>query len=134
MLRWKTAVVLLMSLWLPLQGMAAVVMPFCQHSLNGQRTDVPAAQSHSAHANHHAHAVHAGHDIGGSTHAKADSAPLLSACDNCGQCHLSCAFTLPSPAFPEADRVSFAAPSFVQELPRGVVPRRLHPPPLPALI
>ena len=44
MLRWKTAVVLLMSLWLPLQGMAAVIMPFCDgsQSINVPRHQMPA--------------------------------------------------------------------------------------------
>jgi hypothetical protein len=125
MIRWKLMVVLLMSLWLPLQGIAALVMPFCKHGLGNSATSLDAMH----HQHDERHSAHTGY-----AQDETASASLLSACDDCGHCHLSSTLSLPSPAFPDTDTVTFAAPSFSSNLPRGFVPRRLHPPPLPALI
>lgn len=125
--RWKLAVVLLMSLWLPAQGMAAVVMPFCKHSLAGSAGalhDAPASahDMHGAgHDDHHEGTAH------GPDHATSQT---LSACDDCGHCHLSAASTLPSPGFPDEGLVSFSAPSFTPRLLHGTAPLPLHRPPL----
>jgi hypothetical protein len=127
--RWKLAVVLLMSLWLPAQGMAAVVMPFCKHSLAGSAGalhDAPAS-AHDMHG-----AGHGGHEgkAHGADHAASQA---LSACDDCGHCHLSAACTLPSSGFPDDGLVSFSAPSFAPILARGTAPHPQHRPPLLAL-
>lgn len=132
MRRSKILLILLMSLWLPLQGVAAVVMPFCKHSLAGS-----AGASHSEAAADDGHAAaHVGHE--GSAHPQiadaSGSGPALSACDDCWHCHLSCAVTLPSPALQAAELTSFAAPLFTPSLPLGTAPRPLHRPPLLALI
>jgi phosphohistidine phosphatase len=130
MVRWKLALALLMSLSLPLQGLAAIVMPFCKHSLSHPQ---PVVQVNlGEHAGHHDHSSHAGH--GDDRHAEDASSPLLSACDDCGHCHLSGAFSLPSLAFPDTEVVSFAVPLRSVQVPRGFIPDRLHPPPLPTLI
>lgn len=125
--------VLLMSLWLPLQGVAAVIMPFCKHSLgnSGQSSAVhhAALDDHSGHSDHE-QGGHHGHDA---QQAHGDSGSMLTACDDCGHCHLSCAFTLPSPALPNTAEISFATPQTVAVLPRGIVPFLLNRPPLPAL-
>jgi hypothetical protein len=119
-----------MTMWLPLQGVAAVVMPFCKHSLAGSTGAVDERQG-AAHEHHPA--ARAGHE--GMAHDDSPGlAPAIVACDDCGQCHLSCAFTLPSPGLASTDSASFAAPSFTPALPHGTAPHPLHRPPLPALI
>lgn len=71
------------ALWLPLQAVAAVTMPFCTH---GHQAPV-AAQS----ADGGAHAEHC--------HDTLPETPLPlhdgSACDQCGFCHLACAAMAP---------------------------------------
>jgi ferredoxin len=73
----RRLVLVLVLLWLPLQGVAAVVMPFCK----------PAHAVPAEHTEHHAH--HAGDQ---------HHAPTLHACDDCGVCHLVCAPGVPSEA------------------------------------
>ncbi|MGH8630799.1 MAG: hypothetical protein ACREU7_08545 [Burkholderiales bacterium] len=130
--RWKLAIVLLMSLWLPAQGMAAVVMPFCKHSLSGSAGalhDAPASVHDMHPAGHADHEGMAQHGASGD-HGPSQS---LSACDDCGHCHLSAACTLPTAGFPDGTFVSSSAPSFTPSLPHGTAPHPLHRPPLPAL-
>lgn len=130
MARMKLVLVLLMSLWLPLQGVAAVIMPFCKHSL--ANPDQPSAAHHAApedHAGHSGH--HLGHD---GQEADDSSGSMLTACDDCGHCHLSCAVSLPSPSLPGTVDISFPAPHILSILPHGIVPLLLNRPPLPALI
>lgn len=68
-----------LMLWLPLQGYAATVMPFCAHS------------KHDQHASHQmslqAHDDQSAHD----QHHGTSNAP----CDNCSLCHLCSAMALP---------------------------------------
>ncbi|HWQ38181.1 MAG TPA: hypothetical protein VNM24_06135 [Burkholderiales bacterium] len=139
MCRWKLAVVLLISLWLPVQGMAAVVMPFCKHGLVGEPDQGIAPPASTAHAGLHAtnghaagHADHAAHaaQAGANHTAQASLIP----CDDCGHCHLSCAFTLPSPGLTGAGFVSVAAPASAPGILHGTVPLPEHRPPLFTLI
>lgn len=84
-------IVFVLLLWLPLQGMAAVTMPFCRHAGDSGATQPAHDDSHAA---HHAHA---GHEDG----VPADQVPsddhgagLM--CNDCGACHLACAAALRS--------------------------------------
>ena len=81
----RRLVLILVMLWLPLQGMAAVVMPFCKQAH-------PAA---AGHADHHAHQAQDQHRL-----------PASHACDDCGVCHLACA-----PAVPSEAALSLAPPA-----------------------
>src|SRR3954467_9472499 len=74
--------------WLPLQGWAAVAMPFCKHALdhsNGPQT----AGSHHEHQVQTVDAHHQHHS--GDTQTKAGHD--LS-CNDCGACHLACSSSL----------------------------------------
>jgi len=92
--RWKTILIALISLWLPVQGYGAVAMPFCQqHGMAGAGTSDtgPSQEQHVGHSDHMAH-----HDspsdaagISHAEHAGGDAASSL-ACNNCGACHLAC--------------------------------------------
>jgi hypothetical protein len=71
MRRFKSYLLILIALWLPLQAAAAVTMPFCQHG-----TEQPLAME----------ATHC--------HEQMDASPTsLDAfnCDNCQMCHLATA-------------------------------------------
>jgi hypothetical protein len=116
MRRLRSLVILLMALWLPLQAVVAVAMPFCQ--------DVP-APAHSAPSHDH-HGGH--HGEGGDAADGNDVFPLK--CNDCGPCHLACAPMVGVAA-------SIAVLSVSQHLcaqPPAVPPARIldqpHPPPL----
>ncbi|MHB1360255.1 MAG: hypothetical protein ACYCWC_11820 [Rhodocyclaceae bacterium] len=84
MRRFKSFLLILMALWLPLQAAAAVAMPFCRHAAE-QPLQAAALQS-PEHC--HEHAGNAAGPEGG-----AGSSDL--ACDNCEMCHLASAGYLP---------------------------------------
>lgn len=119
---------LVMSLWLPLQGTAAVTMPFCKHSMTAAAVDAHAVEHPVAHggptAHHHdAHHAQMAHGIGQDA-----TQPL--ACDDCGQCALSGAFTLPAAGFQASSVLTTAAPHSIPSAFADVVPHRLNRPPL----
>lgn len=135
---WKTALVTLLSLWLPLQGLAAVVMPFCQHSFAADPLDRTSV--HGRHMNQddmgkdhidHSGMSHGAHHSKPSQQDSGDTRNLMSACDDCGSCNLSCAPTLPSTAMQAVALPLAAGPpySFLPAL-AGVIPHRLDRPPL----
>jgi hypothetical protein len=126
MLRWKLAVLLLMSLWLPLQGVAAVVMPFCKHSLVAGTEISHAAHETTANGEHSGH--HGHHHDGQSSGDGGKSA--ASACDDCGHCHLSCASTLPAAELRTSVTAIAAGPYSIQPALAGIVPHHLKRPPL----
>ena len=70
-----------LMLWLPLQGYASTVMPFCQHAQQGQHSSHQLAQQDNpgAPTNHDQHS------------GKTDTT-----CDNCSLCQMSSAMALPS--------------------------------------
>jgi hypothetical protein len=126
----RRLVVCLLLLWLPLQGMAALTMPFCRH---GQEPGAAAATEHAAQL-HTAH-VHAGHrhDPGPPAQPGAEQPPAADhlACNECGACHLACAPAVPShaaeglaplPGTPRLGPPPCAPPAVVLEQP--------NPPPL----
>ena len=124
----KRVIAFVLLLWLPLQGVAALTMPFCRHAEQSSASTVTGrdAQTHAAHA-------HAGQAHDHRTPARpgdARGADTL-ACNDCGACHLACAPAVPShaadaaaplPGTPRLGPPPFAPPTVVLEL--------LNPPPL----
>lgn len=95
MKRWKTILVVLISLWLPVQGYGAVAMPFCQQqglAAAGATHTEPSEEHHDAHPGHMAH-NDSPTDAAGISHAEHGGSDATSglACNNCGACHLACA-------------------------------------------
>ena len=82
-----------MVLWLPLQGVAALAMPFCKHGSHLPGPTDPASHMHVDTSLQHdhpvAHALRCDH---------VDSSGGL-ACNDCGMRHLAC-----SPAAPVSER------------------------------
>lgn len=121
MRRFKSFLLILMALWLPLQAAAAVAMPFCRHAAE-QPLQAAALQS-PEHC--HEHAGNAAGPEGG-----AGSSDL--ACDNCEMCHLasasyisSAAVVLPPPvASALIGKPALVARNHIAEPPRHP-PRRL---------
>jgi len=89
---WRTFVLSVVMLWLPVQGFAAVAMPFCQHALGHSG----AVQTNGAHGEHHYHKHH--HDKGSGSSSHSNGSPSGLSCNDCGACHLAC-----SPVVPSAD-------------------------------
>jgi ABC-type nickel/cobalt efflux system permease component RcnA len=83
MRRFKSFLLILIALWLPLQTAAAAVMPFCRHAAERQLVQHTEAAS-PAHCHEHAAALPEG-----------PAGDSLS-CDNCEMCHLASAGYLPA--------------------------------------
>jgi ferredoxin len=128
-----------MILWLPLQGYAALTMPFCKHGFRARASEHMTAGSlmqagaqhvhygaQSAPESHQQHAAHAG------MHHPHDSAGGL-ACNDCGVCHLACspaALSSPSAIEPIGTQSFWqSSPTF----PPPFVPEQRTPPPLAAI-
>ena len=129
-----------MILWVPLQGYAAVAMPFCKHGFHASASEHMTAQSlvhvgtqhvhhgaQSTSGSHQEHAAHAGMH-------RPDGSPDGLVCNDCGVCHLACspaALTSPSAVEP------VGAQSFMQfspTLPPLFVPEQRTRPPLAAAV
>ncbi len=128
MRRWRISLVLLMSLWLPLQGVAAVVMPFCKHSLIAGTADLHQAHKASANLDHSAHLGE--HDVQLSDDSHGLGKTIASACDDCGHCQLSGACTLPAAELQASFTTVAVVPSSILPALAGVVPHHLKRPPL----
>src|SRR5262245_16276050 len=115
----------LLLAWLPLQGFAAVAMPFCRHALH---TPVDASAGHR-HDGAAGGTEHRGHHGTASDEAPSTGKPLT--CNDCGACQLACA-----PAAPPAVGVAALAPThagvFAPEPcePGGFIPEQPKRPPL----
>src|SRR3982750_2113905 len=83
----RASIALLMMFWLPLQGFAAVAMPFCDHVTHRAAT----ADAHAHHSMHHAHAGHGMQD-----HQLPPEGSATLDCDNCGACNLACTPVVPA--------------------------------------
>jgi ferredoxin len=138
MKRWKTVIVALISLWLPLQGYGAIAMPFCQqHGMAAAGTGLAdtSQEHHDAHPGHMAH-NDSPSDAAGISHAEHASSDAASglACNNCGACHLACSPAISAIA-PIAvligDSVLESAPA---DSPHFFYPEQLQRPPLSALL
>lgn len=124
MRRWiRLLPLLITALWLPLQAVASVAMPFCRHAAE-QAAGVEAA-SQEEHC-----AMHEGAPEPQSTNT---TDPGCQSCDGCELCHLAGAGYMPatvaaSEPLPAArvfaPRPQFASPSHIPEPPQ-YPPRRL---------
>jgi hypothetical protein len=93
----RSLIAVLLILWLPLQGFAAVAMPFCKHAMHGTQTTLshahPAQQAVAGHA-HHGTMVATENgpttENGSPSSAHHQSSAGLD-CSDCGACHLACA-------------------------------------------
>lgn len=130
--------ILVLCLLLPLQTLAATVMPVCAHESGA----LHAHQHHAADAGSGAHAHHAAQaattdiadiaDMAGAAgpHAAHDAGN----CDQCGLCHLSCAGFLPA-SYPS--RVTPHAPTGTASFTAAFAqrpPERLQRPPIAAAL
>ena len=138
MKRWKTVIVLLISLWLPLQGYGAIAMPFCQqHGMAGAgaaHTGLSNEQ-HVGHSDHMTHHDSPGNPAGFSPaeHVGSDVTGGL-ACNDCGACHLACAPAISANApvlMLIGDAVLEPSPA---DSPHFFYPEQLQRPPLPAFV
>jgi len=121
MRRWfRLLPLLLTALWLPLQAVAAIAMPFCRHAADQAATLPAATQGEHCHG-------HAADD------ATAAHSPDQD-CDGCDLCHLASAgYMLPAMATAEplppvrdfTPRPVLASPSHIPEPPQ-------HPPRRPS--
>lgn len=97
--RFPRFLLIFAALWLPVQTMAGLAMPICQHgqdqgSVVAMHDDAAAMPCHGAEA--------------------ADAAAHQDGCDNCGVCHLAGAGFMPSAdaaagVMPQANRYSLPA-------------------------
>ena len=110
----------LLMLWLPLQAIAAVAMPFCPH---GHMAGLAEAGHHAHHQHGPAAPLSGHHD---------DHHPVkgtLQHCNNCGPCNLACA-----PAAPASAVLLFAStrtvhPDFSAHSNGLFIPDQPQPPP-----
>jgi hypothetical protein len=107
----RSLALLLLLIWLPLQGVAAIAMPFCGHQ------QVPAGAA-------------GGHDGDHHEHASADHAVPPGNCDDCGVCQLACAPAMPSQSSLPAMSAATQRATFVRGMPPPFVPDPLQRPPL----
>ncbi len=111
-------------LWLPLQAIAAVSMPFCPH---GGMAGV--AQT-SAHAHHHHDDTAAGSGHHGSPYGdQHPAAGSLQQCNNCGACNLACAPAVPVSPLLLAGVTTTAQPQFAAHSRGLFIPDQPQPPP-----
>jgi ferredoxin len=139
MQRGRSLLAALMILWLPLQGFAAVAMPFCKHGFHASASEHMTAQSlvhagtqhvhrsaQSTSDSHQHHAAHAGtHDQGGSSGSLA--------CNDCGACHLACSPAAPTSASAVEPVGAQSFTQFSPTFPPLFVPEQRTPPPLAAI-
>ena len=90
MRRVRPFVIGLLMLWLPLQAIAAVSMPFCPH---GGTAGVAQTSVHSHHQHQDSTAASGHH--GGQPGDQHPTAGALEHCNNCGACNLACAPAVP---------------------------------------
>lgn len=129
-MRIRFLIAVLMIAWLPLQGWAAVAMPFCQHGHDhGDATSARSAD--------HGHGAQA--DDAGPTghlrdaHTASGKAPGA-LCSDCGPCHLACASSLASTQI--SVPLAPMARIYPQVAHRSLVlfyPEQPNPPPLTAI-
>ena len=128
MLVRRVTLVLLM-LWLPLQGVVAVAMPFCPQSLG-----LPgiASQPQAGHE-HHAHATRSSAADSHSDHDPAPTKHSNFSCNGCGVCHLACAPAVPTTiALALASVDSIYSPLYSTFV-RLFIPEQPQPPPNPSI-
>jgi hypothetical protein len=123
MRRIRIAVIGLLMLWLPLQAIAAVSMPFCAGG--GIGSTAPA--SVHTHHQHDASAPASGHH--GHQHEEGAASDGLQPCNNCGACNLACAPAVPiSGVLPQAPALTAELHFCAQSL-ALFIPDQPQPPP-----
>ena len=139
--RWRSILSVLIALWLPLQGYAAVAMPFCQRNMAAASTNAGNAD-HSQHRHDgHSHTGH-GVDRGSiSQSADADSPQTAAmgdasglACNDCGTCHLACAPAIVTIVSVPLLIAGSVLESDLADSPYFFYPEQAQRPPLPALL
>ena len=110
-------------LWLPLQAIAAVSMPFCAHGMGGGAALAPSAVHHHHEQSAPASSHPAGH---GDQHSAAGH---LQPCNNCGACNLACAPAVPVSAVSITEPSSTVQPHFSRQFPQLFIPEQPQPPP-----
>jgi len=139
--RWRSILSVLIALWLPLQGYAAVAMPFCQHSM-------AAASVHAGDADHsrHHHDGHSdmtrGHAHGSTSQSSDAGSPQTAAmgeasglaCNDCGACHLACAPAIVAIVSFPVLIAGTVLESALADSPQLFYPEQPQRPPLPALL
>lgn len=127
--RW---IVVMLLLWLPFKGWAAVAMPFCSHTRNGE-ADAKHIAVHQQSADHlpNLGAESSTHD--GSHHAaQGHSEHAKLSCNDCGACHLACAPAASSAALRLSLTISSPPPHCAPQLLTLFEPELRKPPPLVA--
>jgi hypothetical protein len=124
---WRTFVLSVVMLWLPVQGFAAVAMPFCQHALGHSS----ALHTSDAHGSHHQHGHHHGKASGNSD--QTNGLPIGFSCNDCGSCHLAC-----SPVLTRAVTAVISSCGHIYNPLQPAsdslfIPEQLKPPPLTAI-
>lgn len=124
---WRTFVLSVLILWLPVQGFAAVAMPFCQHAL-GHSGVVQTNGAHSDHQ-HHNHS----HDKAPGNPDQSDSLPIGLSCNDCGSCHLACSPVLACVVIAVISSCGHIYNPLLPASDSLFIPEQLKPPPLPAI-
>jgi hypothetical protein len=118
-----------MVLWLPLQGFAAVAMPFCKHAMHATQSISPAhVHPGQQAAAHHPH--HLGAAASGNIHHPGSAALD---CSDCGACHLACA---PAVLSAQRDLLASGGERYTpvsSSVPLPFIPERHQRPPLAAV-
>ena len=120
-------------LWLPLQAIAAIAMPFCAHPAHAH----PSGHALVATSEGEGHAVDRSgspwsNDSGHHHEEGGGSFPMN--CNECGACHLACSPTAPGGAVVVADQAPGAVyAEFSPTLPPLFVPEQRKRPPLAAI-
>jgi ferredoxin len=124
MSRARVFVIGLLMLWLPLQAIAAVSMPFCPHGGTG---GVAQPADHEHHDHKHPVPDSSHHESQDGDHHLATGA--LQQCNNCGACNLACAPAVPVCALLIAG-AALTVQSYFSAAPPGIfIPDRPQPPP-----
>ena len=132
MVRWKLILALALVLWLPVQGIASVAMPFCRHAEGADVAppDAPRAADHAP-AVHVGDSEHCHPSADGEHDSRAGDHSFSFSCNDCGACHLACA-----PAMTSALWDALALPATSQRIavdpssPLTFVPEQPKRPPL----
>jgi len=139
--RWRSILSVLIALWLPLQGYAAVAMPFCQHSMAATSAHAPNADHSQHHHDSHSHMTRGNAQERTSHFAGANSPqPAVMgsasglACNDCGTCHLACAPAIVTIVSVPLLIAGSVLESDLADSPYFFYPEQAQRPPLPALL
>ena len=126
----KFPLALLMTLWLPLHGVAAVAMPFCSqsHQPDTAQPD-PIADREHHHQRGTTDATASTYGVSPHGYHVSDDAPHLQ-CDGCGPCHLACSPMVGVTAVPLGVAGSQQHLLLAQAFPPAHAFDQPHPPPL----